>query len=116
MVEQHMKLSLPSSSLVQVCLVMGDMKDGLGLCTDADQLWQQALVSSQQECWDLGLKEQQVSNPHAAHTVAVTLTWSAMHTVAVRLSCLQAFSSGKKITICKITVIHAEVMAKGIWL
>ena len=59
-IEQHQKASLPSSSLAEVYLVMGNMKDDLGLFPDAQQLWQQALDIYQQECSALGLKERQV--------------------------------------------------------
>lgn len=60
LMEQHKKASLPSSSLTEVCLMVGDMKEGLGLYTDAHHLWQQALQLSQQECSAVGLKERQV--------------------------------------------------------
>lgn len=60
LMEQHQKASLPSSSLADVCLVMGNMKDDLGLFADAQQLWQEALDIYQQECSSLGLKERQV--------------------------------------------------------
>ena len=60
LMEQHKKASLPSSSLAEVCLMVGDMKEGSGLYTDAHHLWQQALQLSQQDCSALGLKERQV--------------------------------------------------------
>jgi len=60
LIEQHKKASLPSSSLAEVFLVMGNMKDDLGLFVDAQQLWQEALDMYQQECSALGLKERQV--------------------------------------------------------
>ncbi len=59
-IEQHKRSSLPGSSLAEVCLVMGDMKDGLGLRADSHQLWQQALKLSQQESHTVGLRERQV--------------------------------------------------------
>ncbi len=60
LIEQHKKASLPSSSLAEVYLVMGNMKDDLGLFADAQQLWQEALDIYQQECSALSLKERQV--------------------------------------------------------
>ena len=60
LIEQHKKASLPSSSMAEVYLVMGNMKDDLGLFADAQQLWQEALDMYQQECSARGLKERQV--------------------------------------------------------
>ena len=60
LIEQHKKASLPSSSLAEVHLVMGNMKDDLGLFADAQQLWQEAVDMYQQECSALGIKERQV--------------------------------------------------------
>jgi hypothetical protein len=60
LIEQHKKASLPSSSLAEVYLVLGNMKDDLGLFADAQQLWQEALDVYQQECSALGFKERQV--------------------------------------------------------
>ncbi len=60
LIQQHQKAGLPSSSLAEVHLVMGNMKDDLGLFADAQQLWQEALDIYQQECSALGLKERQV--------------------------------------------------------
>ena len=60
--EQHKQLSLPDSSLAEVCLALGDLKGGVGLYADSKQLQQQALLLSQHECSCLGLPERQVSS------------------------------------------------------
>lgn len=51
---------LPKRQLAEVCLMSGDMRDSLGLRSDAHKLWQQGLMLAQQECQALGLKERQV--------------------------------------------------------
>ncbi|KAL0048239.1 hypothetical protein WJX82_010821 [Trebouxia sp. C0006] len=72
LIEQHKKASLPSSSLAEVYLVLGNMKDDLGLFADAQQLWQEALDVYQQECSALGFKERQahpeLRNLYTVHT------------------------------------------------
>ena len=51
---------LPKRQLAEVCLMSGDMRDSLGLRSDAQKLWQQGLMLAEQECQALGLKERQV--------------------------------------------------------
>ena len=80
LVVQHRQLSLPDSSLTEVSLALGDLKDGLGLHADSQQLHQQALQLSQHECSCLGLPERQVSPMsgalqcylHQGHNVVVS--------------------------------------------
>ena len=54
------KPCLPRSGLAELCLTAGDLKDSLGMRSDAHKLWQQALTLAQQDCQALGLRERQV--------------------------------------------------------
>ena len=53
----------PMGRLAELSLTVGDMKDKLGLHTDAHRLWQQAELLAQQDCQAMGLKERQVCSP-----------------------------------------------------
>lgn len=51
---------LPKRQLAEVHLMSGDLRDSLGLRSDAHKLWQEGLSLAEQECQALGLKERQV--------------------------------------------------------
>ena len=72
---------LPKRQLAEVCLVGGDIRDSLGLRSDAHKLWHQALTLAKQECQALGLKERQVQSPFQRCPSFPCILASACHRV-----------------------------------
>ena len=77
---------LPKRQLAEVCLMAGDMRDSLGLRSDAHKLWSQGLTLAEQECQALGLKERQVDTLSSTATPVHT-THACFHPHHCALVC-----------------------------